>query len=91
MCVGCKTMKPKRELIRVVKSPENEIFFDPTGKKNGRGAYICREPDCLTRAVKTKQLERALTNQISAEVYERLQMEITGMKITGPENAGENE
>ena len=60
MCVGCREMKEKRELIRVVRSPEGEVSLDPGGKKSGRGAYVCRNADCLKRAIRQKQLERQL-------------------------------
>ena len=60
MCVGCREMKEKRELIRVVRSPEGEVSLDPVGKKSGRGAYVCRNADCLKRAIRQKQLERQL-------------------------------
>lgn len=72
MCVGCQTMKNKKELLRVVRSPEGEILLDPTGKKSGRGAYVCPTDTCLTKAVKEKRLERALEHSISPEVYEQL-------------------
>ena len=58
MCVGCREMKEKKELIRVVRSPEGEVSLDPVGKKPGRGAYVCRNADCLKRAIRQKQLER---------------------------------
>ena len=58
MCVGCKELKPKKELMRIVKNKENEIFIDFTGKANGRGAYICRQNVCLEKAIKSKMLER---------------------------------
>jgi len=73
MCVGCREMKPKRELIRVVRSPEGEVSMDPVGKKPGRGAYVCRNPECLKRAIKQRQLERQLEVQLTAEVVESLQ------------------
>ena len=60
MCVGCREMKEKKSLIRVVRSPEGEVSLDPVGKKPGRGAYICRSADCLKRAIRQKQLERQL-------------------------------
>lgn len=66
-------MKPKRELVRVVKSPEGEISLDTTGKKNGRGAYICPEKECLDKARKAKRLEKALETQIPTAVYEDLE------------------
>ena len=76
MCVGCREMREKRSLLRIVKSAEGEISFDPVGKKPGRGAYICRDRACLERAVKQKQLERALEQRIDGAVYARLMEEI---------------
>ncbi len=76
MCVGCREMKPKRELLRVVRSPEGEISLDPTGKKSGRGAYVCPDAECLKRAVKTRQLERALEAPVSDAVLEALQAQM---------------
>ena len=75
-CVGCNTSKDKKELIRVVKNAEGEISVDLTGKKNGRGAYICHSEECLRMAIKAKRLERAFECQISDEIYERLLQEI---------------
>ena len=75
-CVGCSTSKDKKELIRVVKNAEGEISVDLTGKKNGRGAYICHSEECLRMAIKAKRLERAFECQISDEIYERLLQEI---------------
>lgn len=72
MCVGCSQMKPKNELIRVVRSPEGEVSIDSTGKKSGRGAYICSDRDCLKKAVKSKRLDRTFGCEISEELYERL-------------------
>lgn len=66
-------MKPKRELVRVVKSPEGEIALDKTGKKNGRGAYICPEKECLEKAKKAKRLEKALDAQIPTDVYKDIE------------------
>lgn len=71
-CVACHQMKDKRELIRVVRSPEGEIFIDPTGKKNGRGAYLCRNSDCIAKARKAKSLSRELKTEIPAEVFDQL-------------------
>ncbi len=71
-CVGCREMKPKRELIRVVHPPEGEISLDFKGKAPGRGAYLCPNPACLKRAVKSKALERALSAPIPPEVYDGL-------------------
>lgn len=76
MCVGCREMKPKRELLRIVKSPEGEIAFDRVGKAPGRGAYICPSQECLTRAVKQRQLERALETPIGEAVYTVLMAEV---------------
>ena len=76
MCLGCREHKPKMELIRVVRSPEGEIFVDLTGRKNGRGAYLCRNTDCLKKAKKQRSLERALDCEISEEVYARLAEEL---------------
>jgi predicted RNA-binding protein YlxR (DUF448 family) len=75
-CVGCREMKPKRELIRVVRSPENTIALDFRGKAPGRGAYVCRAQDCLKRAVKSKTLERSLETVIPKEIYAQLQAQM---------------
>ena len=72
-CVGCREMKEKRELIRVVKSPEGAVSLDFKGKLPGRGAYVCPQKDCLVRARKSKALERAFELQLPAEVYEALE------------------
>lgn len=75
-CVGCQEMKSKKELLRIIKTAENEIFLDTTGKKNGRGAYLCPNQECLTLAVKTKGLERSLKTTIPKEVIENLTKEM---------------
>ena len=75
-CVGCGEMKPKKELIRVVRCEEGTFVLDATGKKNGRGAYICNSGDCLGKAVKSKGLERSFKQAIPPEVYERLEKEM---------------
>ena len=72
MCVGCGEMFDKRSLIRVVKSPEGEISIDLTGKKNGRGAYICPNADCLGKAIVSKGLERSFKMPVDKSVYEEL-------------------
>lgn len=72
MCVGCREMKPKKELIRVVKSPADEISVDRTGKAAGRGAYVCKSAACMKKAQKIKALDRALEMKIPDEVYDRL-------------------
>ncbi|MBQ9111341.1 MAG: YlxR family protein [Oscillospiraceae bacterium] len=70
MCIGCGEMKPKKELIRVVKSPEGEISLDFTGKKSGRGAYLCRSQECLAGAQKSRRLEKSFSCRVQPEVYE---------------------
>jgi len=76
MCVGCREMKPKREMIRIVRTPERSIEIDTSGKKSGRGAYICLDQECLTLAVKRKSLEKALKCSISEEILEKLRNQI---------------
>ena len=76
MCIGCGTQKDKRELLRVVRNKEGEISLDATGKKPGRGAYLCPCPDCLKKAQKARRLEKALSAQISPEVDESLLQEM---------------
>lgn len=71
-CVGCGEMKSKKEMMRVIKTPEDEIVLDDTGKRNGRGAYICKERLCLQKAQKSRGLERSLKHAISDEVYDKL-------------------
>ncbi|HIQ79607.1 MAG TPA: YlxR family protein [Candidatus Scatomorpha intestinavium] len=75
-CLGCREMKPKRELLRVVRSPEGEVSLDTRGKKPGRGAYVCPNADCLKKAVKTRALSRALETEIPDEVMQRLAAEL---------------
>ena len=75
-CLGCGEMKPKQELIRAVRSPEGEISLDLTGKKNGRGAYICRDSKCLTAAIKAKRFERAFGWKIEQPVYDSMLSEL---------------
>ena len=76
-CVGCAEMKSKKELLRVIKTPEEEIVLDVTGRKNGRGAYICASMDCLKVARQRKGLERSLKVAIPTEVYESLEQEMS--------------
>ena len=71
-CLGCRENKPKKELIRVVRSPEGEITLDFRGKRNGRGAYICPNPACLKKAIRAKALERSLETPIPEEIYAQL-------------------
>lgn len=74
-CTGCREMKNKKEMLRVLKTAEGEILLDATGRKNGRGAYICRSVECLEKAVKNRGLERSLKTQIPEAVYEELKKE----------------
>lgn len=76
MCLGCGEMKPKKELIRAVKSPEGDISLDLTGKKTGRGAYICRSSECLAKARKARKLEKAFSCRIDDEVYANMEKEL---------------
>ena len=79
-CIGCQEMKNKKELMRVLRTTEGDIVLDTTGKKNGRGAYICFSEECFEKAVKNKGLERSLKMSIPAEVYESLKKEIESME-----------
>lgn len=76
-CLGCNEHKPKTELIRVVRSPEGEISIDLTGKKSGRGAYICRSKKCLVKARRSKRIDKALDVSIPDEVYDRMETELS--------------
>ncbi|MCR4400789.1 MAG: YlxR family protein [Syntrophomonadaceae bacterium] len=78
MCVGCREMKNKRDLIRVVRTPDGQVLVDRTGKKSGRGAYVCPSVECLSLAVKGKRLQKALEQEIPAEVLEQLRKELEG-------------
>lgn len=75
-CVGCGEMNEKRLMYRVIKTQEGELFLDTTGRKNGRGAYLCPKMECLQQAVKSKGLERSLKMQIPKEVYQSLEEEM---------------
>lgn len=79
-CIGCNEIKPKKELIRIVKNKEGNIFVDKTGKANGRGAYLCDNIECLEKAIKTKRLERTFETQIEDKIYEDLRGEMLGNK-----------
>lgn len=74
MCVGCQEMKSKRDLIRIVRTPDLEVLIDPSGKKSGRGVYICPDKECLKKALKTNRLEKNLEHTISEEIIERLKI-----------------
>ena len=76
MCTGCGQMKPKRELIRIVKTPDGEFLLDATGKKSGRGAYLCKNAECLKNCRKSKRLEKSFSCRIPDEVYEKLESEL---------------
>ena len=79
-CVGCAEMKGKKEMIRVLKTAEGDICLDATGKKNGRGAYICRSRECLQKARKNKGLERSFKMSIPNEVYDSLEKEFDNLE-----------
>ena len=78
MCVACREMRPKKELIRVVRTPEGEIVADETGRKNGRGAYLCRTEACFNKALKIRALERALEQPLSEAAVDALRQVIAG-------------
>jgi predicted RNA-binding protein YlxR (DUF448 family) len=77
MCTGCGEMKPKKELVRVVKSPEGEVSLDLTGKKPGRGAYVCKSAECLRKARKSRRFEKAFSMKIPDEIYDAMEKELT--------------
>ena len=77
-CMGCRERRPKRELIRVVRTPEGSVCLDFSGKMNGRGAYLCPDPECLKKALRAKALDRSLEVTIPEDVYDRLQKEMEG-------------
>lgn len=79
MCVGCREMKPKKELLRVVRSPEGAVSLDTTGKKPGRGAYVCPDAQCLKKAVKQKQLDRMLEVKLEPEVLDSLEAALNAL------------
>lgn len=76
MCNGCMEMKPKKELIRIVKNSEGILSVDLTGKKPGRGAYICRDIQCLEKAIKSKRINKNLETNVSEEIYDNLKEQI---------------
>lgn len=77
MCTGCGEMKPKRELCRVVCTKEGDISLDFTGKKNGRGAYVCKDVACIQKAKKNRRMERSFDQKIPDEVYEKMEEELS--------------
>ena len=78
-CIGCGEMKSKKEMIRVIKTADEEIFLDATGRKNGRGAYLCPSMECMKKAVKSKGLERSFKMAIPKEVYDALEKEMEAL------------
>lgn len=79
-CVGCQEMKNKKEMIRIIRDKEGQFELDATGKKNGRGAYLCPKKDCLVKAVKSHGLERSFSQAIPTEVYETLEKEMEALE-----------
>lgn len=79
-CVGCQEMKGKKEMIRVIRTPEGDFLLDATGKKNGRGAYLCPSRECLDKARKNKGLERSFKQAIPKEVYDALEKEMEALE-----------
>ena len=75
-CLGCREMKPKRELLRVVRSPEGTVSLDLKGKANGRGAYVCRNSECLKKAIRSKAISRAFETEIPQEIYDAMVAEM---------------
>ncbi len=76
MCIGCGEMKPKKELIRIVKNKEGEVSIDKVGKKPGRGAYVCNSIECLEKGIKSRRVERSFKMKIEQEIYDKLKDEI---------------
>jgi len=93
MCVGCRTRKPKKELIRVVRlASDGTIRLDPTGKASGRGAYLCMDnTDCLKKAVKSRALERSLENPVEEAVFESLTAQLERYRLTHPQTDDDDE
>ena len=83
-CVGCMEMKPKTSLVRVVRSPQGEISLDPSGKLPGRGAYVCRDVECLRKARKVRRFEREFKMAVPDLVYERMEAELENDETGGP-------
>ena len=83
MCVGCREMKEKRDLIRIVRTPDGEAVLDPSGKRSGRGAYVCRQAECLKRSIRQKQLERQLEITLTPEIIDALTTEMDRLGTEG--------
>ena len=79
-CVGCREMISKNDLLRVIRTPEEDVVLDPTGKQNGRGAYLCKSASCFSKARKSKGLERSLKVSIPDEVYDKLEKEMSNLE-----------
>lgn len=79
-CVGCREMKPKRELLRIVRSQDGQVSVDPSGKKPGRGAYVCHSADCLKKSIRSKALSRAFGAEIPDSVFDTLRAEMEELK-----------
>lgn len=80
MCTGCREMKPKKELIRIVKTAEGEIKLDATGKLNGRGAYVCKDKECLAKINKSNALARAFETAVDSSIYDKLETELDNIE-----------
>ena len=87
-CVGCRQVRPKRELVRVVRTPQGQVEVDPTGKRAGRGAYLCPSVECLERARRARQLERALERPIDVSLYEALARQLEQVAGDLPTGSG---
>jgi hypothetical protein len=92
-CVACQEMMPKKELIRVVRTPEGEVLIDLTGKKSGRGAYLCGKPSCFKLAKKQRSLDKALKHAVAPEIYERLEQDFINVQdeFIANKESGEDE
>lgn len=93
-CVACQEMKPKKQLIRIIKTPDDQILFDPTGKKSGRGAYLCGQTSCFELAKSSRALDRALKHKVSDSIYSELAEQFfrvhpSGLREEGDADAGE--
>lgn len=82
-CIGCNSKKDKKDLVRIVKNKDDEIFVDLTGKKDGRGVYLCKSEECLNKAIKSKKISRAFEMEIENSIYESLRKAINGGEIIG--------
>ncbi|MBN1976294.1 MAG: YlxR family protein [Anaerolineae bacterium] len=90
-CIACRTVRPRRDLVRIVRTPEGVVMLDETGKRNGRGAYLCRQRGCLETALQQQQLERVLKTSLTAEVESELREYAQGLPPSLPTESGENE